>query len=465
MSTIRNTHSLLTREQILDLAQHPPNRRNAQRFAQRLFWQQLSIAPSGSELYGLFPIKNKEPYQTSVQVSYPTFSCTCTKTRYPCVHGLALYLLWLENAKLFAEDAIPPWADKLPSEGNHDMTTATEYRLPATGEVEQHDAYAAQRLQNAQDGLKEVAARLRELVTHGMADLPNRPRAFWQQMGARLADAQAGGLVPSIKQMAATVGAGTDWPEQLLAQMGCLHLLAAAVQRFETLSFPEQNDLALALGWQPHWSTTHPPQPLRDVWHVLGREDEHQGKRILQRHWLWGEESNCAARLETYVHRGARIDTRLPTGRAYDATLAFYPTTKPLRAEVIEYHAPRQPLHALDGFATVAEALLRYRQTLAQTPWLDLFPLYVPIVDIEQETDQCWLVDQTQHVIPVANTYLYKWQLLALIKANRSQEGLRVFGLWNGMSLQPLSVWQDGRILTLSWLKPVLDHPLARGGV
>ena len=43
-------------------------------------------------------------YQTQVDLSGPSFRCSCPSRKFPCKHGLALLLLWAKSPALFQTD-------------------------------------------------------------------------------------------------------------------------------------------------------------------------------------------------------------------------------------------------------------------------------------------------------------------------------------------------------------------------
>ena len=48
-------------------------------------------------------------YQTQVDLSGPSFRCSCPSRKFPCKHGLALLLLWAKNPAQFQASAPPAW--------------------------------------------------------------------------------------------------------------------------------------------------------------------------------------------------------------------------------------------------------------------------------------------------------------------------------------------------------------------
>ena len=67
---------------------------------------------------------------------------------------------------------------------------------------------------------------------------------FWDAMGARLVDAQAGGLGRSVRGLGSAANSGDAWPHMLLEGAGRLHLLSEAYRRSDQLPEDLRADVA-----------------------------------------------------------------------------------------------------------------------------------------------------------------------------------------------------------------------------
>lgn len=459
--------SPFTPNELLDLAQNASARRNVYRFAQQTAWLTLGVHAPSAQLWGEFPVRAKPPFHTRVALDGSHFTCACNQRRFPCAHTLALYLLWLEQPVVFSQVTPTWWTGELSTatQARHRFTPTVVSDTNRGSTQSDQQAYNARRLANAQSGLAELAQRLQDLVQQGLADLPQRSPTFWKAMAARLVDAQVGEVAQEVLALATIAGAHPDWPEQLVARMGRLHLLTEAMQRFETLPLPLQNDLSEAVGWSPQWDETS-PLAVTDRWHVVGRQLQRQRNQLRQCHWLWGETSNRPALLVSYAHGTQQIETRWPTGRVHDATLHFYPSMSPLRAEMATVAQPddlqrvglrENAVSPIQGDGSIGAAMRRYRQNLSQHPWRTHSPILVEIKTLEEQHGAWWLVDANQELLPVTPGCEQIWHLLALCHATRQPEaeqpaGLSLFGIWNGSHVEPLSVWHNQHNLPLDIL-------------
>jgi len=53
-----------------------------------------------------------KPYQVIIEVSGPSFKCSCPSRKFPCKHGLALYLLLAQKESAFTANTQPQWVNE-----------------------------------------------------------------------------------------------------------------------------------------------------------------------------------------------------------------------------------------------------------------------------------------------------------------------------------------------------------------
>ena len=96
-------------------------------------------------------------------------------------------------------------------------------------------------------GLVELEIWLRDLIYQGLAAIQTQPSRYWDNMAARMVDAQAPGVARRLRDMSSVVLSGEGWTERLLSQLGSLYLLADSFKRIDSLSPSLQADVALPL--------------------------------------------------------------------------------------------------------------------------------------------------------------------------------------------------------------------------
>merc|ERR1739841_333483 len=99
-------------------------------------------------------------------------------------------------------------------------------------------------------GLTELDRWLDDRMRTGLADPALARYATWDDLAARLVDAQVGGLANRIRRLAGLVGASATWHDDVLAELGLLHLLSQAGRRLGSLPGPLADAVATTVGWQ-----------------------------------------------------------------------------------------------------------------------------------------------------------------------------------------------------------------------
>jgi hypothetical protein len=285
-----------TTEQILGLAPDQFTLRAARSTAEPERW--TALHHDGRLLWAIFPNGSAKTAETAVHLPSHTYTCTCNSRKTPCRHTVALLLLWQENRPAFTAQPAPR---TLAARANR-HTIASQRPL-------RHSYSQETQLAHLQTGLNELALWLTDLVRHGLARLPDRPKSYWHTMADRLVDAQAPTLALELRRLATVPTAQPNWPEAYLQRLGQLHLIIQGFRHFDQLPATTQADLQTAVGWLPPPHDDTPP--ITDRWLVLGRQQEFLGSQTRHFTWLWGQDSQQPAQL---IELAAA--TRIPMGAA-----------------------------------------------------------------------------------------------------------------------------------------------------
>jgi hypothetical protein len=343
-----------------------------------------------------------EPYDTMVDHVGVSSRCTCPSRRHPCKHVLALLLLWVQGD--VAETTAPPqvanWvrardtaADRRqdpapapsspsPSVPSSDGSAAGDGVVDPPPDVDieppappDRDQARDERVERMFAGLTELDRWLDDRMRTGLADPALAKYATWDDLAARLVDAQAGSLANRIRRLAGLVGATPDWHSDVLAELGLLHLLAQAGRRLGSLPGPLADAVATTVGWQVRQADVLGGVPDTDTWVVAARSDTREDRIEVRRHWLRGVTSGRWALVLSFAAYRQSLDTSLTVGTAIAADLHRYPGPA-LRALVGARHGdvvePARP-PALD----VVSACGDVGALLAAEPWLDRVPFTV----------------------------------------------------------------------------------------
>lgn len=361
-------------------------------------------------VWGAYQGTAAEPYSTVVDHVAVGFRCTCASRRRPCKHAIALLLMWCGGQ--VADRATPPaveaWlASRSPAPaeatgtpaggpgeaggagdagGPADAGGADEASGPVDGageiddvpppppERDERDAARDDRVARMMAGLTELDRWLDDRIRTGLADPALARYGTWDALAARLVDAQAGSLANRIRRLAGLVGASPDWHDEVLAELGLLHLLSRAGRRLGSLPDPLADAVATTVGWQVRKADVLAGVPDTDRWVIAGRSDQREDRIEVRRHWLRGSASGRWALVLSFAAFRQSLDTSLEVGTAVEADLHRYPGPA-LRAIVGRRHA--LPEAAAPPSTSIAGACDEIGTTLATEPWLDRVPATV----------------------------------------------------------------------------------------
>ena len=425
----------LTVEQALSLGKGQAGRRQIRSMAAGEKW--LRCGRAGARLWAEYPVANREPIRVQFDLENLTVCCSCSSRQRPCNHGPALYLRWLQMPEAFQTDSPPAWLQQTAAGASPENPTPSAKWVA----VEQ--------------GLSELELWLHDLIRAGLAGLPAKPATFWQSISHRLADAHLVDLARSVKELAKIPGAAPDWPETLLIELGRLHLQIQAFRQWDSLSPAVQGDLRAAVGWLDA-DFLAAGNSVTDRWQIVADERRPESSQTIQRIWLWAEGAKRPALVVRHLgafpgRPSATSDWLLPTGVGVAGAFMFYPATTEIRAEPAGSIHFYQPETAIVGYTALAEALEAFRTALTGNPWLREWPLLLHGMRAARISERWRLVDDAGETVPFVEGFDRGWHLRAL----HGDPQTRVFGLWNGVEFQPLSIWSDGSWLQLEALRAI----------
>lgn len=438
---------MLTTQQILALAPDASAAKSGQGLANPRHWQALGADERAA--WGECRGSAKDPYRTQVDLAEPAFRCTCPSRKFPCKHGLGLLLLLSASPAAFERDAPPAWVAEWLARRDQAAQSRAQPTSDSAPTSAKREATAT-RTASAREtkvaaGVSELQRWLRDLVRHGLADAPSRPAKFWNDMAARMVDSQAPGLARRVRELGELAGSGEGWQSRMLERAAQLHLLLEGYPQIASLPALLQADLRTAIGWSQQKDELQSAPAVRDHWLVLGQRVDEEDNLRTQRTWLWGVRSGQPALVLSFAMFSQPLDRTLPPGATFDAELAYFPSSYPLRAIVRERFGAPWAIERILGEASCAAAITGYAAALARLPWLERFPLALTAVTPEPAGEGWQARDQGGHALPLARQFTGGWRLLAL----SGGYPLTLFGEWDGQALLPLSAWAEGEFRAL----------------
>jgi hypothetical protein len=436
-----------TVEQVLALAPDASAARAARDLASARKWR--TTGRTNSALWGECQGSAAEPYGTVVDLTGPAYRCSCPSRKSPCKHALGLLLAFVADASSAPSGEPPLFA----AEWLANRTRARE-RAPAAdperAALEQQKR-AQRRDARIERGIDDLESWLHDLLRAGLAETAQRPGTTFDQMAARLVDAQAAGLARLVRELAIMPHLGHTWPERMLIAIGRLGLLLEAWRRQDALEPDLRADVRSIVGIAETRDDVLATSAVHDRWDVIGRRVIDGERFRVQRSWLWGRGTQRWALLLEFAAGPQALDSSLVPGTSVDGALCFYSSAVPLRA--LLKNPPRLTGSVGRLRAVPVAGMLRgYANALGANPWLERWPAALEgVVPRRARGDNAWWLAHADGArLPLAGSA--GWQLAALSGGHP----IDVFGEWDGYSVWPLSVVVDGRCVPLR-ATPLLD--------
>jgi hypothetical protein len=472
----------LDANQILALAPDPASAKAGSQLAAAHQWSNLGR--SNTALWGECQGSGKTPYKTQVDLNGPAFKCTCPSRKFPCKHGLALYLLLAGEPALFTGAAEPQWVkdwmqSRLGRQEKKADSAATAGALDPEAAANAA-AQARKREEKREDkvgaGMQELQTWMHDLAREGLASVRSRGQGFWDGIAARMADAQAAPLARRLRRAGSLLyQSGLRNAESLAAsELASVYLLTQAWQRLDQLAPALQADVRALLGWTVSQDEVLRQPGVDGCWRVLAQATVDDERLRVRTTWLHGPDTRWALLLQ-YAAGTQGFEQQLAPGTEFDGELCYYPSAYPLRALVkrqdetralgppaASFRASNKTLRAkrigedstlvrrdecnaamrdLLGALSLDALLATYANALAVQPFLDRHPVLLNGL-VPDASDHGVVHDALGRRIALHPEFRHPLHLLALSGGHP----LTVCGEWDGRVLLPLSVWHDGRL-------------------
>ena len=417
------------------------------------------------------------PYRVVISEPDAGYKCSCPSRKFPCKHNLAL--MWMRSeGRISFEPAHPPeWVQdwvrrRRTSSARADVQEgeATEPKSLSQATVqpiEEVDPKAEARAAAARDrsrrereeavlaGLDDLDRWLVDQADAGLAGFAQHASKSCRAIAQRLVDAKAPGLASRLDNLPNRIYGLPEHVrgEAVLEQLGQLHLLAEAYRRQESLNAGLRADVRREVGWAQSREALLSGEGalcVSGLWRVVGTVSEVQPDRLRRLEtWLWREaatEGPRAALLIDFVPvASGQTRGAYRAGERVGATLAFYPSARPLRALVKEITSPAQessaPLELPQG--DLAGAVAEYEHALCQVPWVNVCPIGFRDARLRRSGERLFLCsgENDEVALPLMTSQA---SVAAPLLAMERVDG---FGLWDGYWLRlcfaqtPLGPW------------------------
>lgn len=444
--------STWTSEQIIAMAPDASSAKNGQVLAQSRKWATLGY--DDRAIWGECQGSGSKPYQTQIDLQEIAFKCSCPSRKFPCKHGLGLFLLFANQTSSFNQNTPPEWVNTWINTRSEKRDKKTEtIAKDQSPEAEAKRAAkqaktAAQRQDKVGAGMAELDLWLHDIIRQGLATVQGQPYSFWDSIAARMVDAQARLIARNLRIMGSVAASGQGWQEKLLERLGKLHLLVEGYKRLETLPTDIKADILANIDWQFQQEPVEADK-VRDRWLVLGQiiNDIDGEKDLLQqRTWLWGIDSDRPALLlESAYSKAPQFDKSFVPGYGWEGEIYFYQSAYPLRG-IFKNRSHNFKLETFPGYDNINLLKKSYTKAIACNPWLTDFPVALKNVIILQYNNTWMLRDTEKFLLPILPSFSQAWHLLALSGGHP----FAIFGEWNGDYLRPFSAYYAGEFMSFA---------------
>lgn len=435
-----------TRQRVVDLAPDARSVSAGEQQARSPKWDVL--ARSERALWGEVRGSGKRPYMVAIDLAEPAFKCSCPSRKFPCKHGIGLFLIFAESPERLAESEPADWVAEWLS-GRDDRQERKEKKAAEGAKPPDpvaREKRIAKRGASIARGIGELEVFVLDVVRQGLIEARNRPLGDWTRMAERMIDAQAPGLARQLHAMGAALTSGEGWEARFARLLGRLQLAIRAHGQGDALPDPVREDLRTFLGWTRKEAELE-TAPESGTWVVMGQSINEDDRLLAQRTWLRRSEDGRPALVLSFAAGQQPLDHSLVVGTAIDADLQFFPGALPLRALVRTRRGEARPAPlVIADEADLGAALDGHAVALGANPFLERWPFELRGMRPwhHEVHGWCLLGPEGEFVVTELPEEPH-WEFLSL----SGGRPLDVFGEWNGDTFRPLTAMQDGALFTI----------------
>ncbi|MGV3588808.1 MAG: SWIM zinc finger family protein [Adhaeribacter sp.] len=426
-------------EQVLALSPDASSTKSGKDLARPEKW--LTLAIGEGAMWGEIKGSGSTPYRAQIDLQNIAFKCSCPSRKFPCKHGLGLFLIYARKPDVFTTanppDWVTEWLDKRQAKAEKKEEAPAKAPDP-TAQTKRIEAREVKILA----GLEEVDLWIKDLIRSGLIAVPDKSHAFWQNPAARMVDAQAPGVANLIRSLGELAYFQEGWQTPLLQRLIQIYLVTQAYPNLSKLPENIQADLRALVGWTQNQEELKTQTGTKDTWLVLAKQTAEEANIYMQTYWLYGQASGQFATVLNFYHQSKPTDLGLITGTALEAELVFYPGSYALRA-LIKEQKRTVSIPELTDFATLSAIQNQFAQVISVYPWQNSIPALAQLTPFLHQ-DKWFVTDNENRFVPLDKSFNKPWQLLAL----SGGYPLNLFGLYGRSAFLPLAMWHQDYYLT-----------------
>ncbi len=424
-----------TEDQILALAPDESSKKSGKDLANPNKW--VSKGVNEIVMWGECQGSGSKPYQTQIDLTNIAFKCSCPSRKFPCKHGLGLFLLHTRQPNTFTNTEMPAWVNEWISKRSQKEEKKTEKEEKPVDVVAQAKRQES-REKKVGDGIEELLLWIKDIVRNGIINIPEKPYSFWDQTPKRMVDAQAPGVAGMVKELGQVNFFKDGWQSEFLDQLLNIYLIISAYKNKDILPADILNDVRSWIGFTQSQEELKEQQGVVDTWLVLGKQVSEDDNLTVERYWLHGTATGQSALILQFIIRGQGGQLSLTPGMYIQAELVFYPSIVPLRALIKRQLATdgAVPKNVFAGWKEIAETETNVNAVL---PFTSVKPYVVKQVTPVLYEQSWWLADENNDLIRLNENFKNIWKLLAISGGKRVTTA--VVGKEN--LYEPIGIWDN----------------------
>ncbi|MCB1156615.1 MAG: SWIM zinc finger family protein [Leptospiraceae bacterium] len=422
-----------TEEQVLALSPDASSTKAGKGLANARKW--VSYAVNEKALWGECQGSGKNPYRTKIDLQNIAFSCSCPSRKFPCKHGLGLFLLYVNQSSTFKTTEEPDWVKEW-----LDKRQASEEKKKAPKKPVDEKAKAKRteaKEKKIQEGILELQDRLQGMIRVGLLDTVQESH-FWETARARMVDSQATGLAAMLRSLSDINFNDDSWKSLTLKKICRIYLTTEGHKNINSQAEDLQEELRSLIGWPQNQDELKLQEGIKDTYLILSKKVEQEDNLSVQSNWLYGKKTKRFALILSFAVGSQIHDVSLMPGLSIEAELVFFPGVAQYRALVKTKGNNTEPFLA-EGFKNLEEVQEAYSDLLSINPWLDRVPLILENVAPVYDKGSLYLKDSEGRFVSVEKGFPAAWELLALSGGRPLTMAL----LRKEDEFLPLGAWQN----------------------
>lgn len=407
----------LTKEQILALAPDDASAKAGSQLATPSKWVEKNV--NEKAIWGACQGSGKNPYQTFIDLSNIAFKCNCPSRKFPCKHGLGLYLLYAQSPQLFSTttplpDNLTEWLEKRQAKTEEKAEKADKPVDEAAREKRQEA-----RRKKVDRGIEELQGWIKDIVRGGIINMPQQYHQLIPAMAARLVDAQAPGLAAQVRRLGNINFYEDGWQAIFLRKLSTIYLATLAYNKKEQLETTQQADSEAYIGFPVTKEEVLAGETVADEWLVLSKNYTAEENLTTELVWFWGRKTGRFAYHLQFFAGSQITKLLLMPGTVLHGELAFYPGSIPLRALIKSQQQTTTTLPAINGISSMEEVKERVADTLSVLPFLENIPVIIQNAGLAMENNHLMITDSSGKGLGLLNKKEELYRLLASTKGSR----------------------------------------------